>query len=388
MADSDLTRPLGTGPRRSGGSLPLAIVLTLLGGALVGGAAWLMLSSDMAGSDAPDGGVAVAIEDEPEPEGGEVVIRAAEGGGEGVVILTPDGLPADGGVRISDPFGDVGAALPVEPLPQLIETTAIGRLPVVADGLRPFDAYRRQPGAAVSGRPPRIAIIVGGIGIGQAGSQRALDLLPGEVSIALAPYGQDLEAWGERARADGHEVLLQVPMEPFDFDVNDPGPETLIVGDSAQENIARLEWLMARFTAYAGVVTYAGGRFTSEPAALRPVVDELARRGLMLVDDGSSPRSRSSEVAAGALPFAQADLVLDAEVNAGAITAALARLEDIARQRGYAIATASAFGATVDAIARWAETAATRGIDLVPVTSLANDPGPSSDEDAIVIEVE
>jgi polysaccharide deacetylase 2 family uncharacterized protein YibQ len=48
------------------------------------------------------------------------------------------------------------------------------------------------------------------------------------VSFALAPYGTDLEKLAERARADQHELLLQVPMEPFDYPDNDPGPQTLL----------------------------------------------------------------------------------------------------------------------------------------------------------------
>ena len=31
-----------------------------------------------------------------------------------------------------------------------------------------------------------------------------------------------------RAREAGHEVLLEVPMEPFDYPDNDPGPQTLL----------------------------------------------------------------------------------------------------------------------------------------------------------------
>ncbi len=73
--------------------------------------------------------------------------------------------------------------------------------------------------------------------------------LPGEFTLAFAPYGRDLEAQVMRARRDGHEILLQVPMEPFDFPDSDPGPHTLRASGAAKDNIERLHWLMTRFSA-------------------------------------------------------------------------------------------------------------------------------------------
>ena len=55
-----------------------------------------------------------------------------------------------------------------------------------------------------------------------------------------------------RARGEGHEVLLQVPMEPFDYPDNDPGPQTLLTSLDAGQNIDRLHWLMSRFQGYVG----------------------------------------------------------------------------------------------------------------------------------------
>ena len=143
-------------------------------------------------------------------------------------------------------------------------------------------------------------------------------------------------------------------------------------------------WLMAQFTTYAGVITYAGGGFLSDAEALVPVLNELEARGLMLIDDGSVRQSRSAEAATGVLPFARADMVLDLDVSADAVAAKLAELEALARQRGYAIASASAFPVTIEQIALWAETALQAGVVLVPVTSLSNDPL----TDAVRIQIE
>jgi polysaccharide deacetylase 2 family uncharacterized protein YibQ len=257
------------------------------------------------------------------------------------------------------------------PMEELAEDGPYGLLPRVApDGLRPMDAYARplDPQAGESSR--RIAIVVGGIGIAEDGSDAALDELPGAVTLAFAPYGRNLAEMLARARSAGHEILLQLPLEPYGYPGNDPGPHTLTVGASAEENIDRLHWLMSRITTYVGVTNYLGARFTSEETALAPLLDEIAGRGLLYLDDGSSGMSKADRLAKGKAPFARADVILDAVTEAAAIDEKLAQVEAIARERGYAIATATAFPVTVARIAEFAKAAAERGFEIVPLTAL------------------
>ncbi len=224
------------------------------------------------------------------------------------------------------------------------------------------------------GRPPataddaRIAIVIGGVGIDADGSSQAIDL-PGAVTLAFAPYGNDLHATLANARAAGHEILLQIPLEPFNYPTTDPGPNTLTVNASARENLSRLHWLLSRLTNYVGVVNYMGARFTGEADALQPVMQEIGKRGLLYLDDGSSARSRAAELA-GRTPVLRADVVLDADLSPEAIDKRLDQLRAIARERGYAIATGTAFPATIERVANFASSAEDRGVAIVPLSSL------------------
>jgi hypothetical protein len=368
MAD-DLSKPLlGPGGRRGKKlSLP-GMLLTVLAVALIGVAAWVVIAAVPDAKDQETVGV------DPQTVG-EIVIAMPEGQQSGVVITTPGGDPVGGdGALIRNLGAAAQVTLSARPEPSLIEAGRYGLLPKVADdGWRPFDAYARPPDP-IGGQPVRIAIIVGGIGINQAGSELAMARLPGEVTLALAPYGSNLATWAARGREAGHELLLQIPLEPIDFPLTDPGPHTLIAGDPATDNIDRLRWLMTQFQTYVGVVSYTGGRFLADIEALQPVIAELARRGLMFVDEGAVQRSQASQAALGTLPFVAADLVLDAEVNAASIAARLDELVAIARSRGYAVASASAYPVTIQAIEQWALTAGDQGVVLVPITALANDP--------------
>ena len=63
-----------------------------------------------------------------------------------------------------------------------------------------------------------------------------------------------------------------------------------------------------------------------------------------------------------------------AERERGAILRKLDDLERTARARGFAVGTGSAFDVTVEAVSTWVNEAKKRGIEIVPVSAVANDP--------------
>ena len=329
---------------------------------LVGGVAWLVLRPTSAGP------FATAVIDQPPAPAPSRPASAPSPGGSGLTEVKPTGSLSDvGQVVIRDPSEPDTIKLASTPVAALVEDGKYGPLPrIAADGTRPLDAYARLPGKTAG--TARIAIVIGGLGIDTDGSNRAI-ALPGPVTLALAPYGTDLKTTMADARAAGHELLLQAPLEPFNYPRTDPGPHTLTVDAAADENMDRLHWLMSRFTNYVGVVNYMGARFTGEAEALKPVLAEVGARGLLYLDDGSSARSRAVELA-GTTPVLRADVVLDADLTPAAIDQRLEQLRAIARQRGYAIATGSAFAATVDRVADFVRAAADRGVTIVPLSSL------------------
>jgi polysaccharide deacetylase 2 family uncharacterized protein YibQ len=253
------------------------------------------------------------------------------------------------------------------------EPSRHGPLPkVAADGARPSDVFA-FPVKATPDRlnAPRIAIVLGGLGIGAANTGDAIRKLPGPVTLAFGPYGGDLERQVARAREGGHEVLLQAPMEPFDYPDNDPGPQTLLTSLDAGQNVDRLQWLMSRFQGYVGIAGVMGARFTASEQALAPVLRETAKRGLIYVDDGASPRSLASQIAgANNVAFAKADVVVDSVPTPADVDRALGRLETIARERGVAVGMASALPVSIERIAKWAKAAEGRGVLLVPITAV------------------
>jgi len=254
--------------------------------------------------------------------------------------------------------------------PRLLEKSRYGMIPVVADGLKPFTVYAAEADRAKAARMPVVSIVVGGLGVGAAKTTDAIMKLPSAVTLAFTPYGSDPGKLAERARAQRHEILLQIPMEPFDYPDNDPGPQTLLTTLSADQNLDRMYWHMSRFQGYAGVANFMGGRFVVADAVMQPIVKEAAKRGLGYFDDGSSPRSVAGAAAtAQAMPFAKGDVTIDTVPTAVEIDHALANLENLAKERGTAVGVASALPISIERISVWTKTLDSHGIMLVPLTT-------------------
>lgn len=308
---------------------------------------------------APNGGDHFATMVEGEMQNGVRVVRTTLGGGASPVIIEIE--PASG-VRLAP-----------APDKRVSEKGRYGVLPRVSpDGARPMDVYSRPfvASAKLKVGAPRIAIVIGGLGLNARSTEAAIAELPANVTLAFAPYGDNVAAEAARARMRGHETLLQAPMEPFDYPQNDPGPHTLTVG---AEGVEDLHWLMSRFTGYAGVVSFLGGRFTADEKALTPALEEVARRGLFMLDDGASPQSRIGPVAAKlSLPSAKVDVILDQRGTPASLDAALAELESVARRNGSAIGFANAQGWAIARLARFARDAEARGVAIAPISAIVS----------------
>lgn len=316
----------------------------------------------------PDGGMPRS-----DPQSGANVEQMVGGDGSVVTKYSPKTRDGNGPVLVDAMQMGQDPRMAAIPNEALLEDTPAGRLPIVGpDGRRPMDQYAR-PWSGAHGT--RIAIVVSGLGLSQTGTQRAIQQLPEEITFAFAASGNSLQRWMQDARRAGHEILLQVPFEPFDYPANDPGPDTLLTSKSAARNVESLHRAMGEITNYTGIMNYQGGRFLSDPAALEPVMRDISKRGLLFLDDGTSAQSKTAVVAKGTeLPHAFADVQLDRQVDVNAILQKLDELERVAKRNGQAIGVAAAFDESIDAISKWTEEAAMRGIEIVGVAALTNDP--------------
>lgn len=262
------------------------------------------------------------------------------------------------------------------PDPALLEPSADfppAQLPrVAADGRAPRTAYAAPPVAVPPGAS-RIALLVSGVGLSERDTDAAIHDLPGPVSLAVSAYANAGPATLEAARAAGHELFASIPMEPRDYPMNDEGPRALLTGAAPAQNRLNLLWALGRVPGAVGATGASDGmggeRFAVVGGAMDPMLDEIARRGLLYID----PRPGEAPSRAG-LRDRSVDVVIDDPPARAEIEAKLQALERVARERGTALGLAGRpQPVTLQRLSAWIGTLQGRGFVLVPVSSLLAD---------------
>lgn len=301
--------------------------------------------------------------------GSEVVI------GVGRLALPPEARLAPEQKAAAAPPQAVGrlpSGLLIAPDPLLAETTPRGLIPKIgSDGRQPWSAYARpfdEPATR-----PRLAIVLHEMGLNASLTQLAAERLPPAITFAFNPYAPDLVKQVEMARTLGHEVLLGLPMEPFDYPASDPGPYTLLTSLSEQENARRFEWVLSRVPGYIGFSNLMGGKYTSSPEHMRTIAGKLKERGLIFVDARTAPRSVAARVVReGGGVYAFVNRQIDAQPTGQTIDARLEELERTARSNGVAIGSALPYPVSLDRLLAWTRGLEAKGIALAPVSAIAN----------------
>jgi polysaccharide deacetylase 2 family uncharacterized protein YibQ len=256
----------------------------------------------------------------------------------------------------------------------MVEVADGQRLPRISgSGWMPWIAYARRFDPA--GPAPRVGLLMLNLGADEALTGRAIDELPGEISLAFLAGTPDLERWLKRARERGHECYLMLPVE----DPGGPaerGIRPIEGGADPAENLRRLRTAMARGEGYVGFVVPGPSVVSQSDLIARPLMKELAARGLALVEINSSSVSAMYRLTVElGMGYARSSTVLDYKLGGqGNIDGNLERLVDWASERTGEKAARHDFGvlqpdnAAIDAIVAWRKRLARQSaVALVPV---------------------
>lgn len=368
---------------------PYTAPLMALGLFIGGGALFLSLSDPEAGN--PTIQIAAATTAAPKADAHASATATADDAASGLQAFTLDSLglfqdasadqfnangeagPADGTAVITLPNDGapvtVGSAnkLPASPLAPapiagLSQNGPNGPLPAIAsDGRVPASAYARP---FKSNGKPTVSLIVGGLGLNPTTTKAAIEQLPAEVTLSFVPHAEGLQGWIDAARAQGHEVLIEIPMQPTNYPDTDPGPRTLLVGQRPDDMNASLNWLMGRATGYFGVMNYQGSAYLRDKGSMTAFLNVMKARGVAFIDDGQA------RDVGGGWTRASADRVIDAQINSQSINAQLAAIEAQAKARGRALGSGFAYPVTLAVAIKWTQSLEQKGLQLAPASAI------------------
>jgi polysaccharide deacetylase 2 family uncharacterized protein YibQ len=298
----------------------------------------------------PSAEAAVALPEEPEQPPEPAPPEAAPGKDD-LAAIPPS----------ANPTHDVNIAL--------IEKTKSGDVPTIGkDGTKPWRYYAKPFDR--KGKQPMIVIIVSGLGQNKTVTDNALKL-PENVTLSFSPYSKQITSWGTAARVIGHEVLMDLPLQPINFPAADPGPYGLLLTNPPEDNEKRFEWLLSRLPVYVGFLTPQSEMFSTSPEAFKLLLQDFANHGLMLAI-GREPAKDDTKAIIDSTITASvvADALIDEDLSASGIQTKLTTLEQLAKKRGYAVGIAQGLPITIDQLKQWSDTLEQKGIVLVPVSTV------------------
>lgn len=272
-----------------------------------------------------------------------------------------DGRPIDGNRRASP--------LVPAPIPSLSRVTPYGPVPQPgANGLKPVSAYAR-PFSPTAGRNT-VSIIIGGLGIDADLTSRAINELPPEITLSFAAHTNRLQQWVDQARAAGHEVLIELPLESADYNPQEPGADKALRTDiSASNNIKNLDYLLSRSQGYFAVTNYNGDKLVKRADVLAPIVTHISDAGIGFIFDGSSQAHALPALAATVnLPYTQAFSLIDTVSQRPAIETEFRRIEAQASSGRTPIGVGFAYAETFEALNDWTQSLEAKNLQLAPAS--------------------
>ena len=221
---------------------------------------------------------------------------------------------------------------------------------------------------------PRVAVVMTGLGMSEGVTEAAIRSLPPEVSLSFSPYAHNLANWIGLARVNGHEVLLDLYMEPSTYPFDDPGPQAIMTVLNEAENRKRFDWVLSRGNSFVGLTGRMGSRLLARQESLSPVLEDIAEQGLLFVDDRATAASLGFDLARQLdVPAAYSeDMIDEPSANRAAIDAKLNRVERLALTKGAAVALAQPYPVTIERLNVWIAELAERGVVLAPISAVVN----------------
>jgi polysaccharide deacetylase 2 family uncharacterized protein YibQ len=221
-------------------------------------------------------------------------------------------------------------------------------------------------------KKPKVSLLIAGVGL-SASSTVAVLKLPAKVAIGVSPYAEDTELLAKKFTDLRHEIIINLPMEPSNYPVDDAGPYALLTSLSDKDNLERLDFLLSLINNASGCYSIDNERFTINENSLKPILEEISKKDILYVYGGDTGNNTVNQLA-GVLnfPIINSDSIIDKVITEEAIYNELNLLIKKAKKYGYAVAIANPYPLTINILEKWLANLDSQGVELVGLKDIVN----------------
>ena len=216
---------------------------------------------------------------------------------------------------------------------------------------------------------PLVSIVLDDMGLNQLHSDWAVSL-KAPLTLSYLPYAKNLANQTQSARAEGHELLIHLPMEPRG--AADPGPGALMVNMDQMEIKKRLARALYVFPGAIGVNNHMGSLFTADQRVMSIVLTQIKSSGQLFLDSLTTSNSLVAQLGDKLnVPVVSRDVFLDDIDKEDEIVRRLREVERVALDKGTAIAIGHPRVTTLRVLEKWLANLAEKKIRLAPLSAVA-----------------
>ena len=208
-------------------------------------------------------------------------------------------------------------------------------LSVRLDGL---ETHRVTIFSSTPAEKPLLSIVIDDIGYAKENALGFIELgIP--LTFGVLPGGPYSKELAQRARQVGKEVIVHLPLEP-ERELQGDFPEVIIRQDEPVAVLrSRIREALLKVPGAVGANNHLGSKFTKEREPMMVLFEELQSRNLFFLDCRTTSESIALAVAKEVgLPAVQRHVFLDDTPNYASISAQLERAQEIAKEKGGAVA--------------------------------------------------
>ncbi len=230
----------------------------------------------------------------------------------------------------------------------------------------------RSPAGRDGGPRPvgRLAIVIDDIGHSLPALRRLLALdVP--LSFSVLPHVTHAREAARAIARAGREYMVHMPMEPYAYPREDPGPRPLLLAQSLAHTAERVRGYLAALPGAVGASNHMGSAYTYDPDRMRVVQTVLAERNLFFLNSRTSgtPVPRAVARQRG-YRYLERDVFLDHDPRETAVESAFRLAVRRARRQGRAIAIGHPYDSTYRVLRRRLPGLPRNGVRVVPVSAL------------------
>jgi polysaccharide deacetylase 2 family uncharacterized protein YibQ len=223
----------------------------------------------------------------------------------------------------------------------------------------------RTPKEGIEKQIPTIALVIDDLGYNLNLAEELFKIdLPFTVSVLPnLPYTNLIS---RRAIQKGKEVILHLPMEPYDYPNVQVEDGTLLTSMKNEEIRRLIKKALKDLDCAVGANNHMGSRMVENEEKMKIILDEMKKRGLFFLDSRTSPRSLVYDLAKEmGVKTAKRNVFLDVQNNEEYVRKQLDQVADLALHNGCGIAIGHLQPATIRALRSHLPDLSKRGIRFV-----------------------